>query len=513
MIHIKSHKYKFGYLEPCGKLMVVKMLLVVAMCLLAHALAFSAPGLRSGDRQTTQRHSDLISMKNYGLSAGYLASKGMGQKGTSSETDSTINLTKNMLGAGVFSLSAKVAMVGGNTGIVSPVSALIAGMAAWATYNFYTLSEVCRITNAPNYPEAWARTISPKTKFITAFVIVMAPIIASLSNTIVLTEVLAMLMNSIGVPAAISGNRNVVIALLSGLVFYPLCIKQNLGNLKKASVFGIAGHLTAIGVMAKRAFDGSYAAGGAYYAGSAMQIAAKAASTKAGAKAASAAAPAAASSLSSLFLVASMVSYCIVSHYNTPKYYNELDKKNRVFAVAAKAHLATAAIYISSIFVGLKLFGKHSKSFALASLSTSDPLAILANAAFGCSVLASQPLVFLVMRNTFVESLLPSALPAFKQHFTTKNVTVGLLTLIAAVASRVTDVAVVGTVAGSLLGSAMMFVFPPLLYIKALKKEALREGTQADKVKIAFNVMLLVAGLGFWSYSSTNAIKKFISVM
>jgi hypothetical protein len=494
--------------------MVVKMLLVVAMCLLAHALAFTAPALRSGDRQTTQRHSDVISMKNYGLSAGYLASKGMGQKGTSSETDSTINLTKNMLGAGVFSLSAKVAMVGGNTGILSPVSALIAGMAAWATYNFYTLSEVCRITNAPNYPEAWARTVSPKTKFITAFVIVMAPIIASLSNTIVLTEVLAMLMKSIGVPAAISGNRNVVIALLSSLVFYPLCIKQNLGNLKKASVFGIVGHLTAIGVMAKRAFDGSYAAGGAYYAGSAMQIAAKAASTKAGAKAAAAAAaPAAAASLSSLFLVASMVSYCIVSHYNTPKYYNELDKKNRVFAVAAKAHLATAAIYISSIFVGLKLFGRHSKSFALASLSTSDPLAILANAAFGCSVLASQPLVFLVMRNTFVESLLPSALPAFKQHFTIKKVTVGLLALIAAVASRVTDVAVVGTVAGSLLGSAMMFVFPPLLYIKALNTEALRKGTQADKVKIAFNVMLLVAGLGFWSYSSTNAITKFISVI
>lgn len=481
---------------------------VLLVCQLAWG--FNPLSARAGTRlmspnafQKSKRHD--LAMRSYGLSAGYLAKKGVGSNGVSSEKSSTINLTKNMVGAGVFSMSAKVALLSGSTSIMGPVSAMVGVMAAWAAYNFYTLSEVCRITNSPTYPEAWARTVGPSTKFIVSFVIVMAPIIACLSNTIVLTEALGTLLSVFGAPASIAGNRNAVIALLSSVVFYPLCVKQNLGNLKNASLFGIFGHLTALGVMAKRAFDGSYAAGGAYYAGSAMEAAALAAAKTKG-KAVAAAAP----SLSAYFVVASMVSYCIVSHYNTAKYYNELQKKDRMFPVAIKAHMATAAIYISSMFVGLKLFGKHSKSFALSSLSASDPLAILANAAFGCSVLASQPLIFLVMRNTFVDGL-QKLLPGMKKAFSVQSVTIALLALIGGICSKVQDVATIGTVAGSLLGSAMMFVFPPLLHNIALKKEARANDTKAPALKMAFNSVLLLAGLGFWSYASKSAMTNFIA--
>lgn len=491
------------------KLILAAVVLLGALCHTSDAFVHSGRGnmrmVSLPARGTVSRRH--MSMRSYAPSAGYLAKKGVGSSGVSSEKTSTINLTKNMIGAGVFSLSAKVAMLSGSTSIMGPMSAMVLGMAAWAAYNFYTLSEVCRITNSPTYPEAWARTIGPKSKFMVSFVIVMAPIIACLSNTIVLTEVLGTLLSVFGAPASIAGNRNVVIALLSSLVFFPLCVKQNLGNLKNASLFGIFGHLTALGVMAKRAFDGSYAAGGAYYAGSAMEAAALAAA-KTKAKAVVAAPP----TLSAYFVVASMVSYCIVSHYNTPKYYNELHKKDRMFPVAIKAHLATAAIYISSMFVGLKLFGKSSKSFALASLSASDPLTVVANAGFGFSILASQPLIFLVMRNIFMEGL-QNLLPPLKKVLTVQNVTIGLLALIGGICSKVKDVATVGTVAGSLLGSSMMFVFPPLLHNIALKKEARREGTKAPGLKIALNTLLLFAGLGFWSYASKNAITNFISAM
>ena len=231
-------------------------------------------------------------------------------------------------------------------------------------------------------------------------------------------------------------------------------MKKDLGNLKYASAFGLLGHLSALGVLLKRAFDGSYAVGGQYYAGSAMEAAAKAMAKSKVAAAATTAFPS-----SAYLVVASMVSYCIVTHYNTAKYYNELEKKRDIPVVAAKAHLMTASIYLASMFAGLKLFGKSSKSFALSSLAASDPLSLVANTAFGCNVLASQPLIFLVMRNHFVE-MLPKVLPFLKKQFTTEKVTVGLLAIIAYMCSKVQDVATVGTVAGSLLGSLMMFVFP-----------------------------------------------------
>lgn len=473
------------------------------LVLVALGVCFGFHGPKMALRaRPTQR---AMQMRSYGPSAGYIAQKNGGSRSTSNAM--TVNLTKNMVGAGVFSLSAKVAQISASTSIMGPVSALVLALASWATYNFYTLSEVCRITNASTYPEAWGRTISQKTKFLVSIVIVLAPVIACLSNTIVLTDVFGTLLRKAGAPIAISGNRNVVIALLSSLVFYPLCVKKDLGTLKSASAFGLLGHLSALGVMLKRAFDGSYAVGGQYYAGSAMEAAAKAAAKSKAAAAATTVFP-----LSSFFVVASMVSYCIVSHYNTAKYYNELEKKKDLPTVAAKAHLATATIYLGSMFAGLKLFGKSSKSFALGSLAAADPLSLVANVAFGCSVLASQPLIFLVMRNHFVDTL-PKVLPFLKKQFTTEKVTVGLLAMIGYMCSKVQDVATVGTVAGSLLGSSMMFVFPPLLYIKALQKEARNEGKRAPGLKIAFNSLLLIAGTAFWGTMSNNAIRNFVAAI
>ena len=475
----------------------------VVLFLVALGVCYGFHGPTMALRARPTQRAMKLQMRSYGPSAGYIASRGGGTKSTDGAM--TVNLTKNMVGAGVFSLSAKVAQISGSTSIMGPVSAMVIALASWATYNFYTLSEVCRITNSSTYPEAWGRTISQNTKFLVSLVIVLAPIIACLSNTIVLTEVLGTLLKVAGAPVAISGNRNVVIALLSTFIFYPLCVKKDLGTLKSASAFGLLGHLSALGVMLKRAFDGSYAVGGQFYAGSAMEAAAKAATKSKAAAAVSTAFP-----TSAYFLVASMVSYCIVSHYNTAKYYNELERKSTLPSVAVKAHAATAAIYLGSMFAGLKLFGKSSKSFALSSLSTADPLSLVANVAFGCSVLASQPLIFIVMRNLFVETL-PKLLPFLKKQFSTENVTVGLLAMIGYMCSKVQDVATVGTVAGSLLGSAMMFVFPPLLYIKALQREARQEDKNAPAFKIFFNTILLVAGTAFWGKASTNAIRAFIA--
>ena len=261
-------------------------------------------------------------------------------------------------------------------------------------------------------------------------------------------------------------------------------------NLKSASALGLLGHLSALGVLLKRAFDGSYAVGGQYYAGSAIEAAAKAAK-KCQVSAAATAFPS-----SAYFVVASMVSYCIVTHYNTAKYYNELERKRDIPAVAAKAHLATASIYLASMFAGLKLFGKSSKSFALSSLAANDPLSLVANTAFGCSVLASQPLIFLVMRNHFVGTL-PKVLPFLKKQFTTEKVTVGLLAMIGFMCSKVQDVATVGTVAGSLLGSSMMFVFL-LFFTSRLSRKKPETREKVPALKIAFNFLLLIAGTAFW---------------
>lgn len=58
----------------------------------------------------------------------------------SSSRVSSINLLKNCLGAGVFSLNARVSAISANPVTIIPAAALVLTMAMWATYNFYMVS-------------------------------------------------------------------------------------------------------------------------------------------------------------------------------------------------------------------------------------------------------------------------------------------------------------------------------------------------------------------------------------
>lgn len=66
------------------------------------------------------------------------------EKQYSSSRVSSVNLLKNMLGAGVFSLNSRVAGISMNPITMLYVSMLVFTMASWATYNFYMVGETCR---------------------------------------------------------------------------------------------------------------------------------------------------------------------------------------------------------------------------------------------------------------------------------------------------------------------------------------------------------------------------------
>lgn len=128
------------------------------------------------------------------------------------------------------------------------------------------------------------------------------------------------------------------------------------------------------------------------------------------------------------------------------------------------SYLTASAIYMMSILLPRGLFGASCKSFALNSFSSADPIASVARVAFGTSVLASYPLIFLSMRNWFV-ALASKRLPALAG---TKRISTLLLLAICSLTTQVRDIGVVGSIAGGIFGCSMMFVFPPIMYIRAL---------------------------------------------
>lgn len=129
------------------------------------------------------------------------------------------------------------------------------------------------------------------------------------------------------------------------------------------------------------------------------------------------------------------------------------------------AYGIAAMIYLMTITLAVKLFGVRSQSFALTTFAPTDSLATLALTTFGISVMSSFPLLFFNLRQYVTNYLFPQPSMA----------TVSLLLFVGFIACFCRDVGIVGGFSGAILGTSMMFVFPPLMYMAALlKTEATR---------------------------------------
>lgn len=188
------------------------------------------------------------------------------------------------------------------------------------------------------------------------------------------------------------------------------------------------------------------------------------------------------------------------------------------------SYFTAASVYVTTIIIATRLFGPYSQSFALNSFSPLDPFGLVAFLAFGTSVLASFPLIFFSMRNWFIQQANRFA-PSVANVST---MTAILLTLIGGITILCNDIGKVGSLAGAIFGSSMMFIFPPLMYINALLKQSKlgevndqEKQLQADVSKsvspakpyflIILNGILFSAGLVVAVIGTINSVKNFFS--
>ena len=82
------------------------------------------------------------------------------------------------------------------------------------------------------------------------------------------------------------------------------------------------------------------------------------------------------------------------------------------------------------------------------------------------------------------------------------------------------DIGKVGSLSGAFFGSAMMFVFPPIMYIRALQLDSVdssaiegekRRRRGERKVKIAINIALLLSGISLGLLGTFNTVVSILS--
>ena len=193
------------------------------------------------------------------------------------------------------------------------------------------------------------------------------------------------------------------------------------------------------------------------------------------------------------FILICMLSTAYMSHFNAPKFYNELkDNTVKRFNILVGSSFGISIIaYIIMAALGFLTFGSGSSGLILNNYSTKDALIGFSRVAVAVSLVFSYPLAFAGFRDGVLDL---AKVPQEKRtNSLLDKVTVGCLSLITFLALTVKDVSFVLSFGGATLGNALIYLYPALMFRGAVKKL----GDKASKsLKREVKVAMANAGLG-----------------
>ena len=383
--------------------------------------------------------------------------------GTATVSASTINLSKNIVGAGVLALASGVAAFSASPIAIVPAMALLLFLGGVSFYTFMLIARVGQEMGTATYKDTWAKIFGSQLSIIPALTIAFKTYVGGLSYTIILGDSFASIASLVGAPTLLR-NSNFWVCTLSAFVLLPLSLLRDLSSLAVGSVIGTAGTLYTALFIWLRKLDGSYAAGGAFHS-------AIAAAAQPRFLAASAARPLL---NPSAFVLVSMLSTAFLAHYNAPKYFNELavptdgSTKQQAFTRVCAQAFGLAALLMGSIMAGGYLtFGGASQGLILNNYATSDPLAGLARLGIALSIIFSYPLNMTGLRE--------GILAMFGQKAAGAKASVHVLLTLALVlflngsSLFIKDLGLIVGLGGAILGSALVYIFPALMAIGETK--------------------------------------------
>ena len=302
-----------------------------------------------------------------------------------------------------------------------------------------------------SYSDAWDETVGKKTSFIIAFSCFIDCLFGNLSFSMILADTMVNLLAGVGIAA----TRTQSLLGVTGIVLLPLCLMRNLSSLAPFSLVGIIGMLYTTFAMAMRYFGGAYAAGGKYVA-TALTAPAFGSTGAAGAL-----------SAKSLILTC-MLSNAYIAHFSAPKFLSELKNNtmSRFHQVIAWSFGGSILLYSIITALGFLTFGAASNGLILNNYATNDLLMSMSRIAVALSVTGSYPLLFMGTRDGLLDMF---KVDREKRDGMFNKVTLGVLAFTTLLAAKLTDLGLVASVGGATFGTALVFIYPAIMFLKTQK--------------------------------------------
>jgi len=412
------------------------------------------------------------------------------EHGHMSLTTAVVNMVADLCPHGMLPLAYGIGAGGGTSPLIGAIVLLVFG--SISAYSLISIGRACQLTKQSTLAGAWTKAVGADSTWL-----INASISALCYGCLVFYcafagDIFAALAVAAKLPMFLQSRTNILISLLIAPMI-PLCLLRDLSALQVTSFAGtFAIAYTAMFVI-YRCLDRSYQVGGAFHL--AMKESLR---------------PNLPQGLSMFhygpgtLIMVNVVCVAFICHYNGAGYYSELKKRTvRNFTkVTCLGMGISMLVFILMMKFGSATFGTAAQALLLNNYHKSaDPLATIARAATGFSILCGYPLMFAGFKNAFfplVSSLLSKDLgKKLAGSYNVQNaISIAVLTTVTTIACFCTeeDVGTVIGLIGSLLGSFCCYIMPAVLNIRVGQmtvdtKPALPVG------ELLFNRLMILFGL------------------
>lgn len=199
-------------------------------------------------------------------------------------------------------------------------------------------------------------------------------------------------------------------------------------------------------------------------------------------------------------VLGSMTATAYLVHFNAPDFYKSL-KNNTIPRYAAFTGLGfffTAAISIAMMALGFLTFGGNSSGMILNNYSIKDTGATFCRLLMAFSLIGSYPFVFKAVKSSLTPFIVKGGEVTEKFN---KQLTRALLGLLMGISLLIKDAGFVVGFNGAVMGSAIIYIFPPIIFLKNTKKRVLNgQKNPASKrlfLERTINKLLIALGVVF----------------
>eukprot|EP00546_Thalassionema_frauenfeldii_P019797 CAMPEP_0178903384 /NCGR_PEP_ID=MMETSP0786-20121207/5126_1 /TAXON_ID=186022 /ORGANISM="Thalassionema frauenfeldii, Strain CCMP 1798" /LENGTH=521 /DNA_ID=CAMNT_0020574747 /DNA_START=8 /DNA_END=1573 /DNA_ORIENTATION=- len=374
----------------------------------------------------------------------------------SSMATSIFNLANNVAGAGILTLAAGKAT--GTGWIPSIIICFV--LALCSSHTFVIIGKACEMTNEHTFKELWDEAFGERTAWFVDTLVFLQCFFVSIIYTGLLGDTFSALLRS-GGSSSIFTHRTSVIQILAVCILWPLSLIKDVSSLAFTSILGLAAVLYTVFFIVLRSLDGTYSLKpvGKFVAEGEIILPSFDKSTLWN------------FDFNSLVLISNL-GLAYIAHYNAPLYWKSLaDATTKRFTTFSfGSYIILGLIYTVVMVAGYATFGDVCQGNILLNYAPNDVLSTLGRIATGFSLLFGFPLIFngvIGGLQNASSALGISWLSNPKYH--TALVTV-LLFSTTSLSLVLKDVQLVAGLTGALIGSALVYIFPVMIYSNIVRK-------------------------------------------